>query len=1109
MGAQDVALLLETLVAFFKNNIAGNPGAGDPPPPGKLGDIATIVDKLTQVELAAGSNSLVEWLNALHQFIGDAELRDTIMLRALQLKAPRVAEALIMAGLVDVTFHEAETPRAFSFKIAWDKLDAYMKGPGDASLAALFNRIRDIGDLKIAQVLAAKLLTSPRDLLAMEYAEQGFAALPDEKEDGAVDLTKLVSDLINSPLRIALPFTPPLDEVGKARDNLDSDYVALLGPEPPDFGATGPNKLNGFGLELHLKKVEEFAARSLDLGGGWKLSAATTGTGIKTFRLVVKDGKLDASQAVDSSFDVNLDWTSASGKAVIGPPAGTRLEAGPVGVGFRFEAAAAPPGSPGAPPPAPIGPLFSIRGTAQKVSFVLAASDLGLLGKILPLPAEIKLQGDVAVSYRQGAGLQLEVANGQPIAIELPLPLDQSFGSGDAGLHLEHVLARLELKPPGDGLQARVMLKLGASGQFGPVSVAVDGLGGWFGKWGADDFGLVPPTGFSVSLEAGPVSGGGFLAALPDNQFAGGLDVKVIGIGVGAFALFGEADNAPAFVGVLGIRLPLPGIQIGFGFAVTGVGGVVGINRSTDTDVLREQLATGTSADILFCDDPVSNGLAVIGQLPRLFPATKGVFLIGPTFQISWLELFKIDAGVFIELPGPRQIFVAGSARLVIGTEGAALVYLRADFVGGVDLVKSLIYFDAVLVNSQVLQVFKVTGGVALRIAYGDNGYFLFSIGGFNSAFNPGGLELPALARAGTSASVSLAWLKLENYFALTSNTFQIGAGIEAGVKIGPISAHGWFRFDAMAQFDPFKFDAKIDAGFDVEVKGVSLYGVRVTGTLSGPGPLVVYAKASVKVLFVRISKHVTVRFGKDGGKPLRVIDDLIGLIADEFGKAENLRCEGEDASVVLKPDAPTIVEETAVVGVVGAIIWEQKRVPFAHSLQRFEGVPIAPGANGALHCLNLTSDNADCGPEQDWFGSGSFMNVSDSEALNNARFVQAQSGMRLGSAKQTVIDSVDYDLEIDVVKLPKRTALGIWPVTSNYVPAALAAMSAERAGGAKVVSGGARLKATQEKWNAVDNNGGVIASGLSSTQAFMTVRGGLGTAQPAVAQVVPLQGVF
>lgn len=1094
--------LIETVVSFFKDNLAGDPAAGDAPPPGKLGDIPAIIDTLTQIELGPGNNGPADWLDAIRSLITDTELRDTIIVRALQLKAPRVAEALVAAGLVEVNFHPNETPRAFSFEIAWDKLDNYLKHPGAAVIDTMLTRIKDGDDLKVAQVLSAKLLTAPRELLAMEYAEQGFAALPDPQGDGVVDLTQLVSDLINSPLRIALPFTPPLDDaqllerVKWARDHSDSDYVALLGPEP-----AGPRPLDGFGLELKLAKAEEFAARSLDLGSGWKLHAATTGAGAQTFRLVVSN---DAPLAhdVDASFDISLDWTPSAGKIIVGPPEGTRLEAGPVGLAFRFEAS-------GPPPPTPAAPLFSIRGSAQQVAFVLATTDLGLLGKILPLPAEIKLQGDVAIGYRQGVGLQAEVAADQPIALELPLPLDLNIGSGDAGLTLDHVLARLEIQPSGDGVQARVMLKLGASGRFGPVAVAVDGLGGWFGKWGDAKFGFVPPTGFSVSLDAGPVSGGGFLAALPDDQFAGGLDIKVIGIGVGAFALFGEADNAPAFVGVLGIRLPSPGIQIGFGFAVTGVGGVVGINRRADTDVLREQLATGFSADILFCDDPVGNGLAVIGQLPRIFPVAKGVFLIGPTFQVTWLQLFKLDAGVFIELPGPREIFVAGSARLVIGTEDAALVYLRADFIGGIDLVKSLIYFDAVLVNSQVLQVFKVTGGVALRIAYGDNGYFLFSVGGFNAAFNPGGLELPALARAGTSASVSIAWLKLENYFALTSNTFQIGAGIEAGVKIGPISAHGWFRFDAMAQFDPFKFTATIDAGFDVEVKGVSLCGVRVTGTLSGPGPLVVYARASVKVLFVRITKDVTVRFGSDGGNRPRAIGSLVDLLAPEFAQAANLRCEGEDSAVMLKPDTPTIVGNTPVVGVVGAIIWEQKRVPFGHSLQRFEGVPIAAGANGALHCLNLAGAGADYAPEQDWFGTGSFMQVSDSEALNNARFVQAQSGMRVGTGAQTTIDRVDYEVTTDVIKLPKRTFVGTCKLQSSYVSAAMAAASVDRFGGAPVMSGGARLKATQEQWNACGSDGAVIASGLSSSQAFLTVRDGKGTAQPAIARAVALEGVL
>lgn len=1099
-----MASLIERIIGFLKDSLVGDQASGDPPPPGKLGDIPALIDRLTQIQIGTGNNGPTDWLDAIKSAVSDVELRDTIVVRALQLRAPRVAEALVLAGLVEVRFEAGAAPRAFAFRIAWNKLDDYMSDPGSASLNTLLSRIQDLDDIKVAQVLAAKLLTAPRELLQMEYSRQGFAALPDPEPAGAVDLLDLVNRLINSPLAIALPFSVPLTasnleaRVLEARANPAGDHLAVLGPD-----ALAANRLDGFGVELQLNDPATFAARKLDLGGGWKLSAATTATAPKAFKLVLKNGRIDLAAAIGATFDVKLNRAPAGGKTVIGPSDATRIEIGQLGAGLRFEA--------GAQGPSPVeNPyLFSVRASAEQMAFVLAMKDLGFLGSILPLPAELKFGGDAAISYRQGQGFDVKAGAQAPIALEFPLPVDQGLNSGGAGFTLDNVVARLEARPSQDGLESRIMLRIGTRVELGPVKISVDGLGGWFGKWGNDAFGVSPPTGIALSLNAGPVSGGGFLAALDGNQFAGGLDLKVIGIGVGAFGLFGEADGAPAFAGVLGIRLPLPGVQIGFGFAVTGVGGVVGINRRADTDVLREQLATGTSATILFCDNPSGNGLAVIGQLPRLFPAEKGVFLIGPTFQISWLGLFKVDAGLFIELPGPRQIFVAGSARLVIGTEQAALVYLRADFVGGVDLVKSLIYFDAVLVNSQVLQVFKVNGGVALRIAYGDNGYFLFSIGGFHPSFNPGGLELPRLARAGTSTSVSIAWLKLENYFALTSNTFQIGAGVEAGIEIGPIAAHGWFKFNALAQFEPFKFTAGIDAGFDVEVKGVSLCGVRVTGKMSGPGPIVVYAKASVKVLLVRISKDVTVKFGRQAGNQIQPVTNLLGQIIQELSLPENTRCEGDDPNVTLKPDAPTTFNGAALVGVKGAVVWEQKRTPFGVELQRFEGVPLQPGPGGARHKLNISSPDPGVAPENDWFGVGSFLEMKDSEALNNARFVEAQSGLRLGSGETRTGPSQPCDITIDLVKLPKRRLFSNISIGQSYVSPALAGMAGERAGSARPVSGGPRLSVRQEAWSAVDGSGNVLVSEGSSIQAFAAARGGGGIAQPVTAAPVDLQGVI
>jgi hypothetical protein len=733
-----VTALLDSIRDFLKDALDGV----DPPAPTILGDINDIKDRLSSIEVSIDGNGPADWIAALKRTIGDPALRETLLVRAIQLSLPRLAETLLLAGLVEMEFDVAAArPRAFHVK--WDKLRDYMQSPGNAAFTALLTRVQDIDDVKILQALVGLLVFSPHELLVREYANRGFEALPDPEPAAAIDLIELVNKLINSPLKIGVPVAVPIDpanleQLATAGRPLTTDYLAVVGPD-----AAGGSPLDQLGLELKLKTPDVFARKSFDLGGGLSIVASTGDNAEQTYRLVLKGNSFDAGVASTGTFETGVRFDPAGGTTIVGDNPGTRLEVGPGKLMLRFHQEP---------------PLFSLKASLERLAFVLSAEPLGVLSSIISVPPELRFQADVSLSYSQGGGLQLSGSGGGglTLATEYNVPLNYSIGSSAAGLAMERVTVRLESTVGADGLEARVLLSFGATGAFGPIHITADGMGAWFGQWGGRKSDILPPSTIGLSLDAGPVSGGGFLSALSNGDYAGALQLKVLGIGVSAFALYGEADGAPAFVGILGIRLPPPGVQIGFGFAVTGIGGVIGVNRRADSDVLREQIATGASAQVLFCENPTQNALTMIAQAQRMFPSERGVFLIGPTLQISWLELFRIDAGVFIELPGPRQIFIAGSARFVLGPEAAALVYLRMDFIGGIDLTKSLIYFDAALVNSSVMQVFKITGGIALRIAYGENGYFLFSVGGFHPSFNPGGLELPKLARAGTSTSVGL-----------------------------------------------------------------------------------------------------------------------------------------------------------------------------------------------------------------------------------------------------------------------------------------------------------------------------------------------------------------
>ena len=1079
-----MAALLDIIRNLLNEALEGQ----DPPAPTILADIQGLKDKLSSINIGTDGNGPVDWIAALRRTIDDPALRETLLVRAVQLNAPRLAETLVLAGLVDIEWDVgADHPQAFRLK--WDKLKDYMTRPGDASLTALLTRVQDIDDVKIVQVLIGLLVFSPHDLLVKEYAKRGFAALPDPEPAAAVDLLDLVNKLINSPLKLGVPVAIPVDPgnlkaLADAGRPLATDYLAILGTD-----VLGASPLDGVGVELKLKTPNVFAKDFIDLGGGLKLVAATGDNVEQTYRLVMKNGTFDTAAASTGALETGFRFEPPGGRTVLGNDPGTRIEVGPGSLMLRFS---------------PQSPLFTLKAALDELAFVLSSEPLGILSSIVSVPPELKFRTSVSMSYAQGVGLQLsgDASGALTLATEFNAPMDLAIGSSAAGLKIDRVRIRVEASVGPDGPEARVILSFGATGAFGPMKIAADGMGGWFGQWQGKRGGIDLPTGIALSLDAGPVAGGGFLAALQSGDYAGGLEIKVLGIGVAAFALYGQADGAPAFVGILGIRLPFPGIQISFGFSVTGIGGVIGINRRADTDVLREQIATGASGQILFCENPTGSALTVIAQAQRMFPKAKGIFLIGPTLQISWLELIRIDAGIFIELPGPRQIFIAGSARFVIGTDDAALIYLRMDFIGGIDLTKSLIYFDAALVNSSVMQVFKITGGVALRIAYGENGYFLFSVGGFHPSFNPGGLELPKLARAGTAVSIDIAWLKLENYFALTSNTLQIGASVEAGIDIGVIAAHGWLRFDALVQFDPFHFVAEIDAGFEVEVSGVSFCNVRVQGQLSGPGPLVVSARASVKLLFVRVSAHVTFALGSDSGPGTPAIADVLTLLKAEFAKLENIRAEGEDTSVVLRDNRESAVDGAKVVGAVGAIVLEQKRAPLGHDLERFEGRPL-----DHVHHLELSAEPGMAfTPETDWFGLGTFLNVSSSEALNNGRFINGQSGIRIPLGAPARGNTKQCDVNLELVKLPAPSR--VIAFTRAYLHGGLAVMQAERGINPTVQSGGARIKTGQEEW-AVHRPGGDVSSVVNASQAFALARRSDGTAAPSAVSFVDLSGVF
>lgn len=1072
--------ILETLSALLKKCLEG-----DPPPPAILQNLGPQLNDLLAVSLDPSGDGIERWLAKLRSIATDQRLRETLLVRALQMSLPRLAEALTLLGVVGVEWN-GDTPQAFSFN--WNRLNDLMTRPDDTLFTLLLSKVQKLEDVQALQALSLMLLTAPEPLLKLEYQHQGFAALPLAGDPG-VTLDQLI-DLVNSPISMPLPpaFPDTVEEfIAQATPPVapgSLGWVTLDGPA--NFANNA--KLDDFALELHLPLAEQARQAVIDLGGGWELSFSSTSSGDQRFRVQLDADGVDVAAPSTGDLGIFLSKRPANANALlIGNPDGTHFAVQSVRFGLRLHAS---------------GPLFEAAVRLERVAFALKPDFLKFLSFGLALPNVLRFDSDVDLSYVQGKGLTAQgSAGGMPaLGLQFAAPLNLKIGGSGAGVSVDQVVTRLEVKPEGDGLRFRALFRYSAAAQFGPLAALMDGAGVWIGRWSDGNGGLLPPQGIGLTLQAGPVSGGGFLKIISSTEFAGALQLKILGIGAFAYGLYKTLPSGdPSFVALIGIRLPLPGIQVGFGFAISGFGGLVGINRRADTDLLRERLASGAAGDVLFNDDPMRNAPKLLGDMQQFFPDEKGVFLIGPTLQINWLQLLKLDVGVFIELPGPRKIFIAGSARLIVGSEDFALVYLRMDFIGGIDFTKSLIFFDAALVNSHVLGIFRITGGVALRIAYGPNGYFLFTVGGFHPSFNPGAMELPRVARVGVSVSLGIVWLKQQMYLAITSNTFQLGSRVEAGIEIGPISAHGWFGFDALIQFKPFYFIARIEAGFDVEVFGISLCSVEVVGQLSGPGPLTLQARASVRLLFIKVSASVTIELSSNPPERVIPIPNLPEHLKPELSKPDNLRVEGEDYSVIFGPQASK--ERFAPVG---ELIWEQKRAPLNLDIEKVEGVDL-----GGWHRLEITAGLPGEMREEDWFGVGAYLKLPDGEALNNARFAAQQSGLRIAAGAMAQGAAKSKAVEIDLIKLPKRFKISAL-LSAQYLNAGLAGMLHERAGGARLDPGPARVAVTQEAWNAHAADGQVQnPTALNSVQAFVQAKQSGGVAVPAAAQPLDLTGVL
>lgn len=557
---------------------------------------------------------------------------------------------------------------------------------------------------------------------------------------------------------------------------------------------------------------------------------------------------------------------------------------------------------------------------------------------------------------------------------------------------------------------------MGATLKLGPVAATVDGLGlgvtlskrdpytnpGNFGIIQID-MEFLPPAGLGISLDTPVFTGGGYLFYdKPKGEYAGAVELSFKGMfAIAAIAVISSKmpDGRPgtSVLFILSVEFS-PGISLGFGFFLSGLGGMIGIHRTMQVEKLREGVRSGTIKNILFPQNIIANISKIISDIKEVFPVKRDQFIIGPMAAITWgvPTIIRVDLGLAIEFASPVRFGILGLLRVILPDEKAALIKIQIAFLGMIDFEKQMLSFDASLFDSKIL-TFGLEGDMALRLSWGREKDFVLSVGGFHPSYNPPAyLNIPKMRKLTIKILTGNPRLTLSSYFAVTTNTVQFGAGIDFYFGISKFKIIGEFGFDVLFQFSPFMFMADAYARLAVKLGSTTLLGISLKFSLEGPTPWRAKGIASFTILFITIK----VRFDKTWGeKKNTMLPDIavLPLLLEALNERRNWRSISSAHGVPGVRMKATESSEVLILTPNGVIEISQKIVPLNAAINKFG--QYNPADYSKFEISQTTIGSASTGPVQyinDVFAPANYLKVNDKEKLQLPSFEKQAAGVQI-----------------------------------------------------------------------------------------------------------------
>lgn len=719
----------------------------------------------------------------------------------------------------------------------------------------------------------------------------------------------------------------------------------------------------------------------------------------------------------------------------LGAATGTRLELGTLELAIAAD----------------VGPALQaleLSARAGQAALVVAAGDGdGFLRAVLPAGG-VRADFELGVILSSETGLSLEgglgLAASFPAAVAIgPVRLDSIelaaiAGPGEVrleataavGVRIGPVAARID----GAGLALSVSAPPGG-GNLGPVELAA---------------GFRPPSGVGLAIDAGAVRGGGYLEHDPAaGRYRGALALDALGVALSARALLDTRPPAGAYALVAVVTAEFAPVQLGLGFTLQGVGGLIGLHRRVDTDALRAALRGPGLGDVFFAPDPVAHADRLLGDLAAYFPAAHGRHVLGPAAKLGWgtPTLVEGEIALLLEVPAPVRLVLLGSVRAALPTKSKPIIALHVDFVGELDLGRRTAAIDASLRDSTVAG-FPITGDLAFRMSWGAPRSFVLSVGGFHSQFRapPG---FPALRRVRISIGADDdPRLDLQGFLALTSNTAQVGAQVELYASAGPLNVKGSLGFEALIERSPFRFRVDLWAGVALRRGSSVLAGVHFDGTLTGPTPYRVAGEACLSLWFVDLCVDFDATFGATEVIELpgrQIWPPLQAALQDPASWSIELPPAAARAVTIGPPVGEPPVPR---IDPAAALTVRQQVAPLNRRITRFADAAPEGADTFQITGVKLGAAGAPYEPALEWFAPAQFEQLSGDERLSRPGYEPMIGGVTVAPTAVTAgsAQAAALTYETILIQGPARTRIGDFRPTLAAQLAGIATGGAARA---------------------------------------------------------------